>query len=1328
MDSEASPSTWNISYSLLIALYYEREDIASLLLDLGADVNVVGGEYGTALAAAAYRGEMNIVSLLLDRGADVNSVDGEYGTVLAVAVAAYRGKTDIVPLLLDRGADVNAVGGRYGTALAMAAFQGKTDIVSLLLDRGANVNLVDGEYGTALAAAAYVGGMDIVSLLLDRGANINHVGGKYGTALVAAACGGKMDIVSLLLDRGADVNSVDGEYAALAAAAFYGRMRIVSLLLDRGANVNAVGGKYGAALAAAALTGGTDIVSLLLDRGANVNAVGGKYGAALAAATLTGETDIVSLLLDRGANVNLVGCEYGTALATAAFLGRMRIVSLLLDRGANVNAVGGKYGAALAAAAFQGETDIVSLLLDRGANVNLVDGEYGTALAAAAYGGGMDIVSLLLDRGADFNTVGGEYGTALAAATFQGETDIVSLLLDRGANVNAVGGEYGTALVAAAYRGKTDIVSLLLDRGADVNSVGGEYGTALAAAAYGGGMDIVSLLLDRGANVNAVGGEYGTALATAAYGGEMDIVPLLLDRGANVNAVGGEYGTALATAAYRGKTDIVSLLLDRGADVNSVGGEYGTALATAAFQGETDIVSLLLDRGANINQVGGKYGTAFATAVARCSPRTTSLLLDHGADINFLADENCIPLLTAAAFEGITNIVSLLLDRGTDVNTVCRKYGTVLAAAASGGRTDTVSLLLERGSDVMRVGEKHVTPVNSKISWPPFPMPYTGPYHHRGGASSSTFTLPTKACVGGNLTPEQANFPCPKLTEEVLWNALAAFIGLEDTALAKHQWIRYDLCYFVAHHFDFGLAYAAARVAWKHFEYSMNPSIIFARRSQWHRHVQMLEEEQSKVIGIGSNQVQFTSSGEKTSSVQAQQELIRSPYSIMPRRLWDLKSNRVVDFQMLHAGHIRMLNPVHPTIENRPTFWAVTHSWTSDMSPVWTAINQFQWPVPLPKDITLEYLRSELLTLGAEYVWLDVICLRQKTEVNSLEELRQQEWKIDVPTIGNIYRAAAKIVRYFNGLGVPFRNDGWDDSRHWLRRAWTLQEIASEKNTINGGIPRNRSQRQSQRRVFLNSEGWVSEKLVKFRSVIDPVIQLATQVDGPYGCEIYELAREMAMRHATEPLDKLSGLFYLLGTTELPCYDEHKTSEDIWRQCFHLLPLERKVEVLFDFPYRGSDEQWLPTWAQVLAWPTRDPDYNHIRSHISKDLVRNTFGETSLIIRNIWIIHDANLYETEFSGEYEVEINGNFFGFYLPYLDQKPIDVQDPSIYTLATVNIGHALNWIICKAIEKRFEGVVEVSVLKKWGVMRTDSCSELLVGGQNGVSLLQKVDCLFI
>ena len=766
----------------------------------------------------------------------------------------------------------------------------------------------------------------------------------------------------------------------------------------------------------------------------------------------------------------------------------------------------------------------------------------------------------------------------------------------------------------------------------------------------------------------------------------------LLDSGAIGDAANAS--RALAAAALRGAGDIVSLLLDRGADINAVGGHGGTALVAAASCGRKDIVSLLLDRGADINAVGGHYGTALA----------------------------------AAASCGMKDIVLLLLDREADINAVSGHYGTALAAAASCGMKDIVLLLLDREADI-----------NLLLPRTPYLIPYTGPDSelcagHCNESLSFLFksetseplkytnfshellpsyiipsntnpveVLPTSFHAGGIITPAQANVECQSLSERVLGDSLAALVGLHEHAvITNSQWIQHDVNCFISCNLDFGLAYAAARVAWKHFNF-IDSSDIPIQRRQWHTDAQLLDEQRSKTI--------------ETDHSSSEQELIISPYTIMPRRIWDLKSNRVVDFRMLCTAQSRR---VGDSIRKKPTFWAVTHSWTSNMSPVLTRINQYQWPVPLPKNISLDHLRSELLDLGAEYVWVDVVCLRQQSNIHDLEQLRREEWKLDVPTIGNIYRRATHIVRYFNGLGVPFSNNGWDDSRHWLHRAWTLQEIADEKTTINGGIP------HALGHVFLNSQGEFSGKVVKLRSAIRPVIQLAAQVDSEDGCEVYELMREMIKRHASQPLDKLSGLFYLLGTTKLPCYDDKMTSEDIWRQCFHLLPLKRKAEILFDFPYRGTDDHWFPTWVQMLSWPVRDPECDHIRlSDLQlQDSLDLDQWEMSFSVSNLWIIPCAVLLKTSNPGEYRVRVginNRSDFYFYLPYLSQEPIDLGEPE-FALAIADLGHAYNWVVCRVIESPAK-VAEFYVLKKVGVMRTDSCSQLFVGG-----LLDRRDCLFI
>ncbi len=48
-----------------------------------------------------------------------------------------------------------------------------------------------------------------------------------------------------------------------------------------------------------------------------------------------------------------------------------------------------------------------------------------------------------------------------------------------------------------------------------------------------------------------------------------------------------------------------------------------------------------------------------------------------------------------------------------------------------------------------------------------------------------------------------------------------------------------------------------------------------------------------------------------------------------------------------------------------------------DRQNVETPINGCEWPVPMPKGADLNHIRIEMLNIGAEYVWLDVLCLRQ---------------------------------------------------------------------------------------------------------------------------------------------------------------------------------------------------------------------------------------------------------------------------------------------------------------------------------------------------------------
>ncbi|EMD36626.1 hypothetical protein CERSUDRAFT_95914 [Gelatoporia subvermispora B] len=60
----------------------------------GAKINIQGGVYGSALGTESFEGHLEIARLLIELGADVNSLAEEYGT--AVHMAAYKGESEVV--------------------------------------------------------------------------------------------------------------------------------------------------------------------------------------------------------------------------------------------------------------------------------------------------------------------------------------------------------------------------------------------------------------------------------------------------------------------------------------------------------------------------------------------------------------------------------------------------------------------------------------------------------------------------------------------------------------------------------------------------------------------------------------------------------------------------------------------------------------------------------------------------------------------------------------------------------------------------------------------------------------------------------------------------------------------------------------------------------------------------------------------------------------------------------------------------------------------------------------------------------------------------------
>ncbi|PBK58652.1 hypothetical protein ARMSODRAFT_967555 [Armillaria solidipes] len=270
---------------------------------------------------------------------------------------------------------------------------------------------------------------------------------------------------------------------------------------------------------------------------------------------------------------------------------------------------------------------------------------------------------------------------------------------------------------------------------------------------------------------------------------------------------------------------------------------------------------------------------------------------------------------------------------------------------------------------------------------------------------------------------------------------------------------------------------------------------------------------------------------------------------VPPRRVWDLYSNRVV-----------------PWWAARGWPYAISHAWVEekDRMDMWTPINGYEWPVPIPKDSNLDLIRIEMLNAGAEYAWLDVLCLRQ--EDGRREDLRAEEWKLDVPTIGFVYKGFEPIVYYFNGLGRPLhiKAGDFESDRNWFKRVWTLQEFAHDKRIIGGDTGDDTAMAEGVRAEF-------DRRLLALQEISD-VPGMSTALS------------HIRDRVCTNPVDRIAGLVYLLVWVDaIPAYYEMQSMEDAWTALVDVLSGRDRAALFFTYPRPGNrNKVWRPSWSQVM--------------------------------------------------------------------------------------------------------------------------------------------------
>jgi ankyrin repeat protein/predicted DNA-binding WGR domain protein len=581
--------------ALTYALWRKAKDIATLLIDAGADPNAVSNDGVSALGWAYRHNLLRQARQLLDAGAQPNlpasvEIDGREVRVEPPLVAAARGGVhDEVIELLDRGADIDACDGEGHTALSMALAKRDGELARVLLERGASTGAAP---ETLLDAAVR---SEDVDLLRRVGEQLREqIRGPIGTkllrsaALTASVTPLVRELPKILLELGATSQAEDTFHYIIECR----EPELVNMMLAQGADAR---GRYVTAnkphphlhLALFCKPVAVETIRALLDAGADPAALDNRGIPPLRYAVANAPAEVVQLLLERGAPVER-GDSAWAPLHEAAWQGKADAATLLLDAGAEIDATTADGRTPLAMAAEKDRAELVELLLERGA---AIDGGRFTALMAAARGNHEAIVQRLLDAGADPTREGTSKDsvramTALDHARAAGAAKARRVLEEAGGEIS---------LVTALARDDLEIARAHLDAGEDVNARLDDRGTTALHLARSRAM--IELLVERGALVEASDRWGNTPIMLAAAASDdaqaLARVEALLDAGATVATKGKQ--TALHRAASAGNPSTLRRLLAAGAKNRNRG---TTPLHLAAGRGELECVRILLAAGA----------------------------------------------------------------------------------------------------------------------------------------------------------------------------------------------------------------------------------------------------------------------------------------------------------------------------------------------------------------------------------------------------------------------------------------------------------------------------------------------------------------------------------------------------------------------------------------------------------------------------------------------------------------------------------------------------------------------------------------------------------
>ncbi|KAM9415828.1 uncharacterized protein ACWYII_024477 [Salvelinus alpinus] len=676
-------------------------EIAKVLIENGANVDIQNEEGQTPLHIAAWEGDVLLLKLFYQSKANPNVTDKMDRSPLHIA--AERGHTNVVEVLTEKFKSNVLARTKDGSTLMHVASQcGHPETALTFLKKGVPLHMPNKSGAMCLHAAAKQGHTAVVKSLLLKGAHVDSTTKDGLTGLHIAVQNCKPLVVQMLLGFGAQVQLNGGkaqETPLHIAARVKEGEKVAEMLLKSGADVNAEQENGETAMHVAARHGGLRMMRALKEEGGDLTwrSKAGENPLHVAVRHCHAHVveDILTYLTSERSREEAQCCvsqgnrKGETSLHLAAELQKesvhregedVHIIKTLMEYNADITAATREScETPFHYCARVGNTDVLQEMLN-------------------------SVPSSRLQMAVNKHSKNG--WSPLLLASERGHTEVVRILLQNHARVDVFDEDGKAALHLAAERGHEDIADILLSHKAFVNAKTKLGLTPLHLGAQNGSARLVRQLVETHlASIDALSLTKQTPLHLAAISGQLDVCSSLLHLRADITATDIHGQTPLHLAAENDHSEVVKLFLKHRPELATLANVEGaTCTHIAAAKGSLAVIRELLKfKQGGVTTLSNKTNGSCPLHLASAGGHTevVKVLLEAGASV---AEEDAegMTAIHLAAKNGHTHIMDVLKGSISFKITSSKTGLTALHVAARFGQVDFVSEILTKVPATMR--------------------------------------------------------------------------------------------------------------------------------------------------------------------------------------------------------------------------------------------------------------------------------------------------------------------------------------------------------------------------------------------------------------------------------------------------------------------------------------------------------------------------------------------------------------------------------------------------------------------------------------------------